>query len=158
MNSLSIRPGSTSQRAWPGILALAGLNNAGFPVSSPMLDFYDVLEFTVYDEDKGGKKEFLGALVIPVLDIKDGQEDWYVLKKKDLVSRAEGEIKLKFRIKYKTLPAYLSAVKLKEQRFMLEDDGFKVKVGAQTAFANARRGDFRLSVCFYCCTPYARFW
>lgn len=44
------------------------LTQPGFICHSNVADIFDVLNVTVYDEDKGGKREFLGAVAIPLLE------------------------------------------------------------------------------------------
>jgi Ca2+-dependent lipid-binding protein len=46
-------------------------------ISSDVKDIHDVLEITVYDEDKDHKYEFLGKVVIPLLKIKNNEAKWY---------------------------------------------------------------------------------
>ena len=41
------------------------------PVCSHVSDIFDVVRITVFDEDKGDKAEFLGALVISLLDVRN---------------------------------------------------------------------------------------
>ena len=57
---------------------------------SNVKDITQVLEITVYDEDRDHRVEFLGKLVIPLLRIKNGVKRWYTLKDKNLCSRAKG--------------------------------------------------------------------
>ena len=90
-----------------------------FP-SSDVQDIHDVLEVTVYDEDKDHKYEFLGKvdiilstffllgkvdiilrtsflhrpptqIMVPLLWIKNGERKWIRLKDKSLRKRAKGE-------------------------------------------------------------------
>ena len=85
-----------------------------------MQDIHDVLEVTVYDEDKDHKYEFLGKvdiilstffllgkvdiilrtsflhrpptqIMVPLLWIKNGERKWIRLKDKSLRKRAKGE-------------------------------------------------------------------
>lgn len=48
-------------------------------------DIYEVLEFTVYDEDPN-RSEFLGKLAIPLLNVRNGETRWYALKDQKLQS------------------------------------------------------------------------
>ena len=90
-----------------------------FP-SSDVQDIHDVLEVTVYDEDKDHKYEFLGKvdiilstffllgkvdiilrtsflhrpptqIMVPLLWMKNGERKWIRLKDKSLRKRAKGE-------------------------------------------------------------------
>jgi Ca2+-dependent lipid-binding protein len=54
-------------------------------------DIHDVLEVTVYDEDKDHKYEFLGKAKIPLLRIQNNVRRWYSLKDKKLRKNAKGE-------------------------------------------------------------------
>lgn len=57
---------------------------------SNVKDINNVLEITVYDEDRDHKVEFLGKLSIPLLRIRNGDRRWFPLKDKKLRSRAKG--------------------------------------------------------------------
>ena len=77
-----------------------------FPPSD-VQDIHDVLEVTVYDEDKDHKYEFLGKvdpflmdpifshfasqIMVPLLWIKNGERKWIRLKDKSLRKRAKGD-------------------------------------------------------------------
>ena len=56
-----------------------------------MKDIHDVLELTVYDEDKDHKYEFLGRVKIPLLRIRNDERRWYKLKDKKLRGPAKGD-------------------------------------------------------------------
>lgn len=58
---------------------------------SDVKDIHDILEVTVYDEDKDHKYEFLGRVKIPLLRIKNNERKWYSLKDKKLRKSAKGE-------------------------------------------------------------------
>ena len=58
---------------------------------SDVKDIHDVLEVTVYDEDKDHKYEFLGRVKIPLLRIKNNERRWYPLKDKKLRKSAKGD-------------------------------------------------------------------
>ena len=60
-------------------------------IDSDIRDIHDVLEITVYDEDKDHKYEFLGKVLIPLLRIKNGERRWFKLKDKSLMKKAKGE-------------------------------------------------------------------
>ena len=58
---------------------------------SDVKDVHDILEVTVFDENKDHKYEFLGRVKIPLLKIKNGERKWYTLKDKKLRKQAKGE-------------------------------------------------------------------
>ena len=59
-------------------------------------DVFASMDVTVYDQDDGGKQEFLGRVRIPLLQIQPGsREITYALKDKKCLSRAKGEIRLR---------------------------------------------------------------
>lgn len=58
---------------------------------SDIRDIHDVVEITVYDEDKDHKFEFLGRVQIPLLKVKNGERKWFKLKDKTLRKKAKGE-------------------------------------------------------------------
>ena len=59
--------------------------------SSDVKDIHDILEVTVYDEDKDHKYEFLGKVKIPLLRIKNNERKSYSLKDKKLRKSAKGD-------------------------------------------------------------------
>ena len=67
--------------------------------TSKIKDIHDVLEVTVYDEDKD-RVEFLGKVALPLLKIKNGEKHWYALKDKKLRHRSKGHIFLECWITY----------------------------------------------------------
>ena len=58
---------------------------------SDVKDIHDVLEITVYDEDKDHKCEFLGKVALPLLKIKNNERRWFMLKDKKLRKSAKGD-------------------------------------------------------------------
>ncbi|VDN25967.1 unnamed protein product [Gongylonema pulchrum] len=57
-------------------------------------DIHTALEITVYDEDASKKAEFLGKVEIPLLQIRNCESKWYVLKDRKLRSPTKGQILL----------------------------------------------------------------
>lgn len=55
-----------------------------------MKDINSVLEVTIYDEDRDHRSEFLGAVSIPLLRIRNNEKKWYALKDRKLRTRAKG--------------------------------------------------------------------
>ncbi|EGD77150.1 hypothetical protein PTSG_07483 [Salpingoeca rosetta] len=92
-----------------------------------VLDVFDVVRITVYDEDRGGKTDFLGALIIPLLEIKSGRQELYTLKAKTLDKAYKGQLVLTLDLNYKPIPSYLRLIKKREVRFF-EDDA-KLRIG-----------------------------
>ncbi|XP_073738573.1 multiple C2 and transmembrane domain-containing protein 2 isoform X2 [Callorhinus ursinus] len=66
----------------------------------PIKDIHDVLEVTVFDEDGDKPPDFLGKVAIPLLSIRDGQPNCYVLKNKDLEQAFKGVIYLEMDLIY----------------------------------------------------------
>lgn len=67
---------------------------------SRVKDIHEVLEVTVYDEDRDKKVEFLGKVAIPLLKVKSGEKRWYTLKDKKLLGRSKGQILLQLDLAY----------------------------------------------------------
>lgn len=67
---------------------------------SKIKDVHEVLEITVYDEDRDKKVEFLGKVAIPLLRMKSSEPKWYQLKDKKLIGRAKGQILLQLELFY----------------------------------------------------------
>ena len=72
---------------------------------SPIKDIHDVLEVTVFDEDGDKAPDFLGKVAIPLLSIRDGQPNCYVLKNKDLEQAFKGLIYLELDLIYNPVSA-----------------------------------------------------
>ena len=53
-------------------------------------DVCDTLFITVYDEEYDEKHDFLGRLRIPLLNIRNNEQRWYLLKDKNLRHLAPG--------------------------------------------------------------------
>ena len=60
-------------------------------VFSNVKDIHDVLEITVYDEDKDHQYEFLGKIMVPLMKIRNNDRKWYSLKDKKMRSHAKGD-------------------------------------------------------------------
>ncbi|KAM6202920.1 LOW QUALITY PROTEIN: multiple C2 and transmembrane domain-containing protein 2 [Rhynchocyon petersi] len=86
----------------------------------PIKDIHDVLEVTVFDEDGDKPPDFLGKVAIPLLSIRDGQTNCYVLKNKGLEQAFKGVIYLEMDLIYNPVKASIRTFTPKEKRF-LED-------------------------------------
>ncbi|XP_004617798.1 multiple C2 and transmembrane domain-containing protein 2 [Sorex araneus] len=86
----------------------------------PIKDIHDVLEVTVFDEDGDKPPDFLGKVAIPLLSIRDGQQNCYVLKNKDLEHAFKGVIYLEMDLIYNPVKASIRTFTPREKRF-LED-------------------------------------
>lgn len=73
------------------------------PLSSRVKDVHEVLEVTVFDEDRDKKVEFLGKVAIPLLRIKSSEKKWYSLKDKKLIGRSKGQILLELNLVYNSV-------------------------------------------------------
>ncbi len=67
------------------------LTNSRFKIYSDVKDIHDVLELTVYDEDKDHKYEFLGRVKVPLLRIRNDERRWVKFKDKKLRGPAKGD-------------------------------------------------------------------
>ncbi|KAM8714168.1 hypothetical protein ACLKA7_014330 [Drosophila subpalustris] len=91
-------------------------------------DITQVLEITVYDEDRDHRVEFLGKLVIPLLRIKSGVKRWYTLKDKNLCVRAKGnspQIQLELIVVWNEVRAVCRALQPKEEKLIQQEAKFK---------------------------------
>ncbi|TDG48322.1 hypothetical protein AWZ03_005277 [Drosophila navojoa] len=91
-------------------------------------DITQVLEITVYDEDRDHRVEFLGKLVIPLLRIKSGVKRWYTLKDKNLCVRAKGnspQIQLELTVVWNEVRAVCRALQPKEEKLIQQEAKFK---------------------------------
>ncbi|XP_064543948.1 multiple C2 and transmembrane domain-containing protein isoform X2 [Drosophila montana] len=91
-------------------------------------DITQVLEVTVYDEDRDHRVEFLGKLVIPLLRIKSGVKRWYTLKDKNLCVRAKGnspQIQLELIVVWNEVRAVCRALQPKEEKLIQQEAKFK---------------------------------
>uniref|UniRef100_A0A5F9DPE0 Multiple C2 and transmembrane domain-containing protein 2 n=1 Tax=Oryctolagus cuniculus TaxID=9986 RepID=A0A5F9DPE0_RABIT len=90
----------------------------------PIKDIHDVLEVTVFDEDGDKPPDFLGKVAIPLLSIRDGQPNCYVLKNKDLEQAFKGAIYLEMDLIYNPVKASIRTFTPREKRFV--EDGRKL--------------------------------
>ncbi|KAH9497246.1 Multiple C2 and transmembrane domain-containing protein 2 [Dermatophagoides farinae] len=87
-------------------------------------DIHDVLEVTVYDEDKD-RVEFLGKVALPLLKIKNGEKHWYALKDKKLRHRSKGHIFLECWITYNQLKASVLTFTPRPTKYVQNEIKFK---------------------------------
>ncbi|KAI1296773.1 Multiple C2 and transmembrane domain-containing protein 1 [Halotydeus destructor] len=91
-------------------------------------DIHEVLEVTVFDEDRDKKVEFLGKVAIPLLRVKSGEKRWYTLKDKKLVGKTKGQILLEVDLVYNPLRACVRTINPREDRFIVKEQKFKRSV------------------------------
>ncbi|KAK9707893.1 Plant phosphoribosyltransferase C-terminal [Popillia japonica] len=94
-------------------------------------DINNVLDVTVYDEDRDHKVEFLGKIAVPLLRIKNGEKRWYALKDKKLRSRAKGsspQILLEMTVIWNPIRACIRTLNPKEEKYMQTEVKFKRQV------------------------------
>ncbi|XP_065086202.1 multiple C2 and transmembrane domain-containing protein isoform X2 [Ochlerotatus camptorhynchus] len=91
-------------------------------------DMSSVLDITVFDEDRDHKVEFLGRVMIPLLQIKNGEKRWYALKDKKMYSRAKGthpQILLEMTVAWSKVRAALRVLEPKEEKLVQQEAKFK---------------------------------
>lgn len=94
-------------------------------------DINNVLEITVYDEDRDHKVEFLGKIAIPLLRIRNGEKKWYALKDKKLRARAKGnspQILLDLTVYWNPIRACIRTLNPREEKYMQTEVKFKRQV------------------------------
>ncbi|RWS28324.1 multiple C2 and transmembrane domain-containing protein 1-like protein [Leptotrombidium deliense] len=91
-------------------------------------DVHEILEITVYDEDRDKKVEFLGKVAIPLLKIRNGEKRWYTLKDKKLRSRSKGRILLELSLVFNPVRACIRTFNPKEVKFVQTEQKFKRSV------------------------------
>ncbi|KAI4535578.1 hypothetical protein MG293_014804 [Ovis ammon polii] len=94
----------------------------------PIKDIHDVLEVTVFDEDGDKPPDFLGKVAIPLLSIRDGQTNCYVLKNKDLEQAFKGVIYLEMDLIYNPIKASIRTFTPREKRFVEDSRKLSKKV------------------------------
>ncbi|CAO2614231.1 Multiple C2 and transmembrane domain-containing protein 2 [Lemmus lemmus] len=99
----------------------------------PIKDIHDVLEVTVFDEDGDKAPDFLGKVAIPLLSIRDGQPNCYVLKNKDLEQAFKGLIYLEMDIIYNPVKASIRTFAPREKRFVEDSRKLSKKILSRDA-------------------------
>ncbi|XP_051062450.1 multiple C2 and transmembrane domain-containing protein 2 [Phodopus roborovskii] len=99
----------------------------------PIKDIHDVLEVTVFDEDGDKAPDFLGKVAIPLLSIRDGQPNCYVLKNKDLEQAFKGLIYLEMELIYNPVKASIRTFTPKEKRFVEDSRKLSKKILSRDA-------------------------
>ncbi|KAM9586187.1 multiple C2 and transmembrane domain-containing protein 2 isoform 2-T2 [Trichechus inunguis] len=94
----------------------------------PIKDIHDVLEVTVFDEDGDKPPDFLGKVAIPLLSIRDGQTNCYVLKNKDLEQAFKGVIYLEMDLIYNPVKASIRTFAPREKRFVEDNRKLSKKI------------------------------
>nr|KAF6287158.1 multiple C2 and transmembrane domain containing 2 [Pipistrellus kuhlii] len=94
----------------------------------PVKDVHDALEVTVFDEDGDKPPDFLGKVSIPLLSIRDGQTNCYVLKNKDLEVAFKGVIYLEMELIYNAVKASIRTFTPREKRFVEDSRKLSKKI------------------------------
>ncbi|XP_025774921.1 multiple C2 and transmembrane domain-containing protein 2 [Puma concolor] len=94
----------------------------------PIKDIHDVLEVTVFDEDGDKPPDFLGKVAIPLLSIRDGRPNCYILKNKDLEQAFKGAIYLEMDLIYNPVKASIRTFTPREKRFVEDSRKLSKKI------------------------------
>uniref|UniRef100_A0A8C5CAH8 Multiple C2 and transmembrane domain containing 1 n=1 Tax=Gadus morhua TaxID=8049 RepID=A0A8C5CAH8_GADMO len=81
-------------------------------------DIHSVLEVTVYDEDRDRSADFLGKVVIPLLNIQNGVRKAYALKSKELTGPTKGVIFLEIDVIFNAIKASIRTINPIEQKYI----------------------------------------
>ncbi|KAL3311521.1 Multiple C2 and transmembrane domain-containing protein 1 [Cichlidogyrus casuarinus] len=95
----------------------------------PVADIHQVLTIIVYDEDKDGSMEFIGQVMMPLLQMEQGKKQWYRLKNERMDGFVRGVIQLETKLIYNTIKAGIKTVKRIEQDFLEPEVKFRLAVG-----------------------------
>ena len=90
-------------------------------------DVHEPLLITVFDEDSD-KNDFLGQIVIPLLNIKNDQLKWYQLKDQTALKATKGRILLQLTLFYNPIRAALKTLNPKDKKILKHDNKFKRSV------------------------------
>lgn len=91
-------------------------------------DVNSYLEVTVYDEDANNTFELLGRVVIPLLEIKNGIQEWFTLRDKLLENEVKGRIMLEFDLAWNPIRAAIRTINPKEAKFIETDAKFNRQI------------------------------
>lgn len=89
-------------------------------------DIHSWLEVIVYDEDRDKKVDFLGYVAIPLLLIKNGERQWYILKDRKPGRPSKGAIELEMYLVYNYFKAALKTFSPKEKKLTNPTPRFRV--------------------------------
>ena len=87
-------------------------------------DIHESLVVTVYDEDSD-KNDFLGQVVLPLLNIKNDQLKWYQLKDQTALKSTKGRILLQLTLFWNPLRAAWKTINPKDKKFVKQENKFK---------------------------------
>ncbi|XP_015785297.1 multiple C2 and transmembrane domain-containing protein isoform X1 [Tetranychus urticae] len=97
-------------------------------------DIHEVLEITVYDEDRDKKFEFLGKVAIPLLKIQSGEKKWFPLKDKKLLKRTKGRILLEMTVYFNHVRACIRTFNPREAKVISEIPKFKKSIFVRNVY------------------------
>ena len=94
-------------------------------------DINNVLEITVFDEDRDHRVEFLGKVAIPLLTVNNFEKTWHLLKNKKLRKCAKGtnpQILLEMIVIWNPYRAAIRTLNPKEVKYMESEMKFKREI------------------------------
>jgi len=91
----------------------------------PVFDIHDVINITIFDEDRRGAPEFLGRVGIPLLSIFPEEKRLYQLKDKSLERQAKGHVVVTFDLIYNPIRASIRTFNPKEVNVLSQQPRFR---------------------------------
>ena len=76
----------------------------------PITDVYQDVILSVYSGDYDDKK-FMGRVMMPILDIQNKQQEYFVLKDEECLHPVGGELQLAFEASYAAIKPYMNLIK-----------------------------------------------
>ena len=98
----------------------------------PVEDIHSVVTVTVFDDDRNGKPDFLGKMVVPIMRLHrlQGEAKWFTLRTSRLQEAASprGSIELQAHLFYNKPRAIMKALDPKEESYLAKEEKVSIKM------------------------------